>query len=264
MVGKVLSEKTKRYIDNEKISWFKHLGIVTHLIFLYGLKYRTEFSRAIRRCDAVLMLYYDEYVYLSKEFKLPPFVQIPYKQLAVSLVNTPKEELILLGNSRNKFNNHLEVIDIVKMNCPSSSRVILPFNYGEESQYSETVYKNASTISQISMLTSFVPATEYELLYSRAAAFVFNGWRQMAMGNIFLALKNRVKVYLNIKNTAYNWLKSERFSIFTIEDFEKDIATGNIFLSEVDANNNLKALDSLANKYSYQQFRDKFSIMLRF
>ena len=117
-------------------------------------------------------------------------------------------------------------------------------------------------INQLSMLTSFVPATEYEMLYSRAAAFVFNGWRQMAMGNIFIALNNSVKVYLNKKNTAYNWLKSEGFSIFTIEDFEKDITNGNFFLSEKDANNNIKSLDLLSEKYSYQQFRDTFAYIL--
>lgn len=99
----------------------------------------------------------------------------------------------------------------------------MPFNYGEESSYSEAVLKAASKINGIHIINEFLTIEEYSSIFKKAYAFVFNAYRQMAMGNIFIALQNNVKVYLSTQNTAYYWLLREGFKVFPIDDFLVDL-----------------------------------------
>ena len=50
----------------------------------------------------------------------------------------------------------------------------------------------------------------------------------MAGGNIFLAIQNGVKVYLNKRNVFLTWLKNEVILVYTIEDFDQDLKDNNI------------------------------------
>jgi dTDP-N-acetylfucosamine:lipid II N-acetylfucosaminyltransferase len=91
---------------------------------------------------------------------------------------------------------------------------------------------------------------EFNNLYLDTIALVINGYRQMAMGNIFEAFKNGTKVYLNEKNIILKWLREEGFLLSSIDDFAFDLKNELIELNENEITHNQNQLIKLASKYS--------------
>ena len=252
----MFSDATKAVLPHSRPSLFKRLNFLFNSLILYGIWYRKEKGKAMMRADAVAMLYKEEYEYLNQKFKLPSFIQLPYERDRIFSNFDIKDNLIIIGNSRNRFNNHLDVIQMIKDSNSESYRYEMPFNYGEESRYTEAVRKAASEIQGLHIINDFMPLEEYSSIFQKASAFVFNAYRQMAMGNIFIAIQNNVKVYLSTQNTAYDWLLREGFKVFSIDDFAKDLRNGNVTLNEEDSIFNRNAFDSLSKKYNNKFFEN--------
>lgn len=250
------SDATKAVLSYTKPSLFKRIKYAIISLSLYGTMYRNEVAKAMLRADAVAMLYKEEYEYLNQKFKLPTFIQIPYERKRSFNDFIQKDNLIIIGNSRNRYNNHLDVIQMIKNSNSESYRYEMPFNYGEESSYTEAVRKAASEINGLHVINDFMPFEEYSSLFKQTSAFVFNAYRQMAMGNIFIALQNNVKVYLSTQNTAYYWLLREGFKVFPIDDFSEDIIKSNVALTEEHSILNKKAFESLSKKYTNIEFEE--------
>ncbi len=114
----------------------------------------------------------------------------------------------------------MDIIEgIRKSQSRSNFDFILMFNYGENSTYTNAVRQIVSTIKEIRILEYFLSLEKFKELFDAADAFVMNGHRQMAMGNILEALQQNIKIYLNEKNLIYAWLKENGFFVFTIEEF---------------------------------------------
>lgn len=259
----ILSETTKKCLSGNEEGFLDRLRSVFRLVSLYGFNYKKNTAINMAQISAVAMLYADEYEYLSKYYHLPPFIQIAWSEQKPKKELVIKEKIVILGNSRNCPNNHIDILDIIRSaNIPSDIMFKMPFNYGPINNYSCTVTQKAREIRNLELLDTFIPSTEYSKLFQRATAFVFNGKRQMAMGNIILALMNNMKIYLNTENSAYCWFKKEGFLINTIEDFSKDIESGNIFLSSDESDINIEALHNLSQKYNYDKFiNDLFKLI---
>ena len=94
------------------------------------------------------------------------------------------------------------------------------------------------------------------------SAAVFNAYRQMAMANIFTALQNGVKVYLNNKNITMQWLLNEGFIIYSIDDFAQDLENGNIVLTEDAAKQNSERLHKMVETYTFEDFQNKLVTLI--
>ena len=141
-------------------------------------------------------------------------------------------------------------------------QISFPFNYGENSPYTKEVENRVYKIANMKVITDFVEYSEYEKIFAQSAAFVFNAHRQMAMGNIFIAIRNNTKVYLNRMNSSFEWFKSEGFDVFSIEDLRKDLETGNVFLTPEESAKNLTALRNITKKYTNEAYiRDVLNLI---
>ena len=100
-----------------------------------------------------------------------------------------------------------------------------------------------------------MPPNEFANFYRPVAAFVNNSYRQLALGNIMMALHKGVKVYLNKKNPTYTWFKNEGLYIYEIEDLKNDLETGQIHLAKSEITHNLKCLRNLKDVYSKTDFQ---------
>ena len=79
----------------------------------------------------------------------------------------------------------------------------------------------------------------------------------MAVGNVLIAIKNGMKIYLNNKNIVYKVLKDHHFHVFTIEDFKHDISLKNLSLSNNEVVHNFKIYNTLCKEYTLQDFKSK-------
>ncbi|MGY5351723.1 hypothetical protein ACXGQW_04025 [Wenyingzhuangia sp. IMCC45533] len=258
-----LSNKTKPYITNKSENCIVRILQNIKSLFIFKTLYKNIFWKAVKRCDLMLILCIEEHQYLESIFgNLPTPIKLSNKKPVVGNVeklvnrrNSDFQKLIVLGNNRSVYNNHLELIDKVKkfVDNESYSFSIL-FNYGPKSSYYYDVLNQAKNYN-INVVTDFMTLSEFNKFYKSISALCINGYRQMAVANIVTAIALGVKVYLHKKNVYSEWLVNEGFKIFTVEDFEKDLKENNINLSLEDAIYNVKMLDDLSSKYNVGRFQ---------
>ena len=129
-----------------------------------------------------------------------------------------KHQSILIGNSASLIGNHVDVWEAIKGELPQDVKVIMPLSYGDK-DYAQKVKAKISTSSiKIEILDSFLPRDEYFALVDNCAYAFFGSIRQHAMGNIYHALNNDIKVFLYKDSVMYNYLIKMGFVVYAIED----------------------------------------------
>ena len=162
---------------------------------------------------------------------------------------------ILIGNSAADTNNHLDLLEHLKLLDLSDRKIILPLSYaGAEKYVSDVVnaYKSFFGDSVIA-LTSFMPFEQYKKYILSCNVAIFFMERQQAMGNIHSALKFGCKVYLSNKNPVYEYYKGLGFSVYSVE---KELSNEHISIGLTDAEiDNNRFL--LKNRYEYKSYLNK-------
>ena len=223
------------------------------------------FYRAIKRSDAIVSVFQEEYNYMIRLWNhLPIF--IPFSQDGLHFytkeinfeLEYPKSNTVVIGNSRSHYNNHLDILELIET-CDLDEKIDIKllYNYGPQNEYTQKVREKADCIANVSLIDSFFSSNEFIDFYGPVAAFVHNSYRQMALGNIFMALHRGVKVYLNKKNPTYTWLKNKGLNIYEIEDLKNDMETGQIHLEKSEIKHNLKCLKKHKEGYTKTDFQLK-------
>lgn len=263
------SEKTRAQLFEYRYallqSVFQPLKSIYHWI-KYGI-HPYIFNSALKRIDYFLALSKEEYDFLSARWSnLPEFINLPYKnwvgdiKSAEKNINSNKSEQlsVILGVSRNLFNNHLDIIEMIERNPNKLKyKFILLFNYGKNGAYAQAVRKKIMHKTNYKVIDDFIHKEEFTNFYRNISALVINGFRQMGGGNIWLAMIHGVKVYLNEKNIHFKFLINEGFQVFTMKDFENDLRHDNLFLTYAQAKHNLKQLLMLSKKYNVIDFQKR-------
>jgi len=226
-------------------------------LLIYGYSKEKMFQEAISRIDLFLGLSKMEYEYLLRCWEqIPRFMQLSVSSpFQIDAKQFDKDNTIIIGNSRTIFNNHLDIIDMIeKLSFDDNLSFILPFSYGDENYYTREVRSRIGKSSKkISILDDFIERDEYYNLITSSKAAIFNGYRQMAMGNIFQLLRSGTKVYLNTNNIMYHWLIDLGVIVFTVNDFKNDLLTGNLELEKEKKYNNAYRMQQL--KYIFNQMK---------
>jgi dTDP-N-acetylfucosamine:lipid II N-acetylfucosaminyltransferase len=104
---------------------------------------------------------------------------------------------ILLGNSADPSNRHLELFERIAPHVDARCQLIVPLSYGD-SDYRETVIQAGRKRfgQQLLPLTEFMALDEYFQLLSTIDIAMFNHQRQQAMSNLIQLLGFGAKVYL--------------------------------------------------------------------
>jgi len=257
----VLSEKTKEIINQRhRINLLKNF--INEIV---NIRSKFLLSSAMKRIDFFFCMYYTEYKNLKSLWKrLPPYINILVYKEKIEKRIYRKENFYILGNNRSAYNNHLDIIDLIlHNNSITKIKGKLFFNYGEVTRYSEAIKKVINNHPDyFELLEEFLTIEEFENIYKKASAFVLNSYRQMALSNIFTALKYGVKIYLNSRNDAYDWLRDNHFIIYTIEEFESDYIHTNLKLEETNALHNMELLNKLFERNNPQVFQRELKTLL--
>jgi dTDP-N-acetylfucosamine:lipid II N-acetylfucosaminyltransferase len=165
---------------------------------------------------------------------------------------------ILIGNSANETNNHLDVFKALEPFIKGNFKLILPLNYGfnegkHRYWYRNEVIKQAKTLfgeSKVLALTDMVPFAEYKSIMNAVDIAFMNHNRQQAVGNIIALLAQGKKVYMKTdKNILAQFLQQSGASINAIENVSSlQYADFSKPLSIIEKKQNLEALKSLFNE----------------
>lgn len=215
-------EYTRKVIAPDFIGWLqqKH-GYIHYLL------HRNEIREAIERIDYFSGVIPAEYKMMSqypwfkaKEisfnyFKLNDFIQ-PKNKYAESYVGNN----ILIGNSGDPTNNHLDVFEFLKKNDIGNRNIYVPLSYGGSKRYREVVKDvGVRTFgSNFIALDTFMPYEEYcKIISSCGYVFMFHE-RQQGMGNILAALWNGCKLFLSDTSEVYRMFKNYGVHVFSIQN----------------------------------------------
>lgn len=263
-----LSDKSEQIINKTKDSVLVEITKFARRIRGF-IKFRgskdVNFYKAIHRIDYMLVLCREEYDVLLEHWpELPEFIQLSHSSIDDDITlsedefNHDKNNTVVIGNNRSSYNNHLDVMEMIdrSKNLSDYSFTLL-FNYARDGEYANAVRKAAYGKEHYRLIEDFIPKSEFIEFYKSITALVINGYRQMAFGNIYLALKNGVKIYLNSRNPLLSWLQGEGFLIYSMEEFERDLENKDLGMDFESARFNIKNLKKFAERYSKEAFQNK-------
>lgn len=164
---------------------------------------------------------------------------------------------ILIGNSADMKNNHLDILPYLKNASPFCSNFILPLSYCEENKYKKIVtqeYSNALGKNLV-VIKDFLPIDEYVEILHGCKAGIFFHERQQGMGTIMMLLVMGCKVFLSETSVVYKHFCSIGVKVYSVQT-ELTYSELNNELSEEDRLENLKRLNLLNVKQLYQEYME--------
>ena len=259
------SRKLHLYLSPKSRSFFISRLIKDWIKSVFPFLFQEEkmFQRAIRRSDAITGIFTEEFDYLTRYWNhLPKFIPLSFdgmpfhKEIIDFESEYPKTNTVVLGNSRSNYNNHLDILELVETcNLNKKINIKILFNYGTENAYTDKVREKTTGIEKVTLIDSFMPPNDFISFYGSVAAFVNNSYRQLAIGNILVAVHKGVKIYLNKKNPTYTWLKKEGLYIYEIENLKNDLESGQIHLAKSEIVHNIKCIKNLKDLYTITDFQ---------
>lgn len=121
---------------------------------------------------------------------------------------------ILVGNSADPSNNHIEVLDYLG-NLSFKGKVYCPLSYGEK-EYAEEVCKYGDKIlkDKFEPMMDFLKPEEYSQFLSKIDIAIFNHKRQQGLGNILALLYLGKKVYIRSETTSWSFFDDLGIEIY--------------------------------------------------
>lgn len=259
----IVSQSTKGLLAGSK--WKKlrkgliYLNLIKTAFLTRSRLPAAEVDIAIRNTDYFCWYNKAEYQQLRKQIPdLPPFLQLPYAtKLVRTNLGSGKKDQVLVGNSRTPANNHIDTL-LLLQEAKYTGKVLMPFNYGSDAVYERCLRNALRNISlDITLLEGFVKYEEYVELITQCSAGVFNSYRQMALGNIFIMLINGVKVYLNERNATFEWLVNEGFYVFSVDKcLKSDVMHNDLVLTSGQMEHNRDVFRKFADPAHVDTFLD--------
>lgn len=144
-----------------------------------------------------------------------------YKPLDIP-ENYGKTVNILMGNSANKTNNHLEAFDMLLKYKEQDIKIYAPLSYGGEKDYALEIAALGKRLfgDKFVPLLDFMNYDKYLELLGSINIAVFNHDRQQAMGNTISLLGMGKKVYIKSSITPWELFSEIGVKVFDIAEFD--------------------------------------------
>lgn len=154
-----------------------------------------------------------------KKAKYIPFNYVNINSLTQSLKDISiSNDSVLLGNSGDPSNNHLEIIEWLKNN-ESNKTVYAPLSYGYQKyiDYIENEGKKHLGINFIA-LRQYMKIEDYNVILSKCKYAMMNHYRQQAVGNILSMLWLGSMVFLREESCVYQFLKENKVKVYSLNE----------------------------------------------
>lgn len=221
---------------------------------IYDWKHKSLFHKAVNRIDyfsGVLPIEYE--LMKSNPFFRAQRVDFNYFTYHKDVVdddvlNKPVASgtNILIGNSGDPTNNHLDLYHIVGHLNIENHNVISFLSYGGTTRYKDNVILKGKEVfgDQYIYYENFLPFDEYAKVVLSCSNVIMGHERQQAMGNVYQSLVSGCKLFLSENSVAYKMLREWGFHIFSIQSD----------LNEIELNKPLPSEFVLDNRKKYEQY----------
>lgn len=160
---------------------------------------------------------------------------------------------IIVGNSCSFSGNHFEIIKILSKYKVFNRKIIFPISYAGNMRYRKKLlsYGKKMLGNSFSPITDFMSLDDYNGTILSASIFIYNNYRQEAVGNILVALYFGGKVFLSENNPLLYFYKSKGIIIFSISQINEEMLSSNL-----DEQSQNKNREIITNTYSTEQLYD--------
>ncbi|MDT0552275.1 TDP-N-acetylfucosamine:lipid II N-acetylfucosaminyltransferase [Urechidicola vernalis] len=246
------------YKNNKRNNWF-----LKKIYECHPKRYQDCFNKV----KIVVPVLETEMTYLhqlNNEFKFSPFAYGTLREFLnkenFEVFNYSLGDNILVGNSANPTNNHVEVfIKLSKINL-KNRKVIVPLSYsGSEDYITYVLLKGKELLgANFSPILNFIELEEYNKILLSCRIVFFNHIRQQAMGNIITLGYMGATLFINKKSPVHKFLKDNEFIHYTIDDL-------NIVLLNAELEENIKKKNRLVleDLYSFEKVLKKVQSLNR-
>lgn len=219
-------KEIEEYIYHSRLSQILH----KYCSFLYP---RRIYKRVIKKVRffvpdsmydeyPLLLSYYPQYSNLEyREFFYYPIDQVVNAAIREKRCNGKN---IIVGHSYSYTGNHLEIMKILSEMDLSERQVKFPLNYGESERYRDFLLKRGKNLlgDTFLPLIDYMSLDEYNNYLLDASFFIYNSYRQEAVGNILVALYIGGKVFLSDNSPLLKFYKSIGLIIFPVSSISID------------------------------------------
>lgn len=128
---------------------------------------------------------------------------------------------ILVGNSADPSNNHLDVFDKLEAFKAQDIKIYAPLTYGNP-DYAKTIIEEGKQRfgDKFDAFMEHMPFNQYLDVLGKIDIAIFNHKRQQAMGNTITLLGLGKKVFMRSDVTQWEFFKSHDIVVYDIEYFE--------------------------------------------
>lgn len=128
-------------------------------------------------------------------------------------------DLILVGNSAEFTNNHLDALNLFTREELHGKKLLLPLSYGDSTQADVVeAFAKRKFESQAIALRDFISFEEYLKLLSQCEIAIMPHIRQQAIGNTVKLLLQGTHIYFHSASSVYQFLKEKGFFVSRLED----------------------------------------------
>jgi hypothetical protein len=223
-------------------------SIVDRLKEWYAFK--IVYPKAIKKIKTCLFLLEADYNALKKVIPTKANWMTSCYQTLNNIFGETKEfsvtgNSILLGNSSTPSNNHLKVLELIKLN--KNQELIVPLSYGDKVYKKQVVQFGRQKFGDNFIpIIDFVPLKQYMNQLNNCQYTIMGHYRQQAFGTILMMILAGSKLFLSKFNPLYKWFKNKGVLVYSVEEeLGKELNTP---LSIQQKENNKKRLSSFMNE----------------
>lgn len=231
--------------------------------------FNTEYYRAVLKIDAVAPVVPTEFNLVKKvnpKIKFVPFTYGSIEDLLGEFINKNVifASNILVGNSADPTNNHLDVfIKLSRLNL-RNRKVVVPLSYGGSIEYRDQIISEGKRLLGHNFLpiTEFMSLKDYNKLLISCGTLIFNHVRQQGVGNIISMGYLGAKLFINEKSPVYKFFKNEGIVMNSIQELDQMNLNSN--LTEKSFHHNKTVLYKLySEEKSIKKIKDLIDVVER-
>ena len=194
----------------EKQSWFKKQVIKKIRHFITYLKGDFELAQ---KWYGTTGEYHECFMYPSNLYK--DYVAPEVKHSSIN---------ILVGNSADPSNNHLEIFDKLEVFKDQDIKIYAPLSYGNQTYAKKVIEEGKKQFGdKFEPLTDMMPFDQYLEFLGLIDVAIFNHKRQQAMGNTITLLSLGKKVFMRSDITPWELFEDIDVKVFDVENIKLDL-----------------------------------------
>lgn len=225
--------------------------------------YATPFYQAAGKMDIVVPIVPTEYEMIEK-LRIKA-VQAPFQYTCLEYAlndkindNVTGAKNILVGNSADPTNNHVDVFKKIKDFDLGDRLVYVPLSYSGTKEYIDFVIEKGKEYlgENFRPLTGYLPLDDYNEIIASCGFVIFNHVRQQGLGNIMTMGYLGAKIFMDHQSPIYKYLKNEGMILFETAELNEVSIVGSLGQKEYENNRQV-----LYNAYSEAAVKAKIEEM---